>query len=285
MKNSIFLFMIIPLFLTAQNTHTELGDVQWIRDYDKALELSQKNNKPVFILFQEVPGCATCRNYGNNVLSDPIIVEMIEDLFIPLAIFNNKGGDDRKILQKYSEPSWNNPVVRIVNAKGEDISGRLAGNYSKAGVVDRMVKSYDILGKKIPTYADVIHRELNDQTEEAYYSMYCFWSGEAHFGNEDAVLSTEAGWMNGKEVVKVLYDPTEISKKDLDAHAVNGKCRSEQYNNNFRVDNTPQYYLENSPYAALDLTPAQRTKVNAALGSRQDPKKWLSPRQVASLNH
>jgi len=34
----------------------ELGDVQWLRDLDTAVSNSSKTNKPIAILFQEVPG-------------------------------------------------------------------------------------------------------------------------------------------------------------------------------------------------------------------------------------
>ena len=34
----------------------ELGTVKWTRDHDAALALSAKSGKPVFLLFQEVPG-------------------------------------------------------------------------------------------------------------------------------------------------------------------------------------------------------------------------------------
>jgi len=34
----------------------ELGTVKWSRDLDAALEASKKSAKPVFLLFQEVPG-------------------------------------------------------------------------------------------------------------------------------------------------------------------------------------------------------------------------------------
>jgi len=64
--------------------------VHWYRDYDKALVVAAKEDKDVLLLFQEVPGCSTCRNYGHNVLSHPLMVEAIESLFVPLAIFNNK---------------------------------------------------------------------------------------------------------------------------------------------------------------------------------------------------
>jgi hypothetical protein len=34
----------------------ELGDVQWLRKLDTAVENSKKEDKPIAILFQEVPG-------------------------------------------------------------------------------------------------------------------------------------------------------------------------------------------------------------------------------------
>ena len=116
----------------------ELGKVNWYRDYDVATSLSEKENKPVLILFQEVPGCSTCRNYGKDVLSNPLMVEAIEDLFIPLVIHNNKGGKDRQILNQFNEPSWNNPVVRIVDSKGKNLTPRVSGNYSPKGLHQAM---------------------------------------------------------------------------------------------------------------------------------------------------
>lgn len=34
----------------------EVGTVNWQTDHDKAFALSEKSGKPVFLLFQEVPG-------------------------------------------------------------------------------------------------------------------------------------------------------------------------------------------------------------------------------------
>jgi hypothetical protein len=72
-------------------------------------------------------------------LSSPVIIKTIETHFIPLAIFNNKPGKDNAILKRYGEPSWNNPVVRIVDAKGENLIWRIAGDYSKSRVAQEML--------------------------------------------------------------------------------------------------------------------------------------------------
>ena len=133
-----------------QEQAQELGKVAWYRDFDQALAHSSKEDKPVFILFQEVPGCLTCRNYGKGVLSHSVIVETIEEYFIPLAIFNNKGGKDSEVLKRYDEPSWNNPVVRIVDAKGKNLIRRIAGDYSIARVAQEMIRVLAERQKTIP---------------------------------------------------------------------------------------------------------------------------------------
>jgi len=43
-------------------------------------------------------------------------------------------------------------------------------------------------------------------------------------------------------------------------------------------------HLRASAYVQVDLTPLQRTRVNSALAAGEDPRKWLSPRQRASLD-
>ena len=88
----IILFFFASLSLAAQertdatDQDEELGKISWYRSYQVALEQSALKNKPVLILFQEVPGCATCRNYGLNVLSHPLMIKAVENEFIPLAI-------------------------------------------------------------------------------------------------------------------------------------------------------------------------------------------------------
>ncbi len=51
-------FVLLPPLLLApvSDNPKELGLVHWGRDLDVALEASQKSERPVFLLFQEVPG-------------------------------------------------------------------------------------------------------------------------------------------------------------------------------------------------------------------------------------
>ena len=90
----------------------EIGTVAWGRDFDEALKQSGETGKPVLVLFQEVPGCQGCQDFGKTVLTQPLLVEAIEDEFVPVVVYNNQGGQDREILERYQEPAWNYQVIR-----------------------------------------------------------------------------------------------------------------------------------------------------------------------------
>ncbi len=260
----------------------ELGDVHWLRSYETALAKSKSEGKSILILFQEVPGCSTCRTYGNEVLTNPLIVEAIETHFIPLAIYNNKAGSDGEVLKRFNEPAWNNPVVRVVDEKGIDVLPRLNGNYSAAGLAETMVSALIRSSGNAPVYLQLLADELSAKkrgTQTVTYSMYCFWSGEALFGELNGVIKTTAGFQDGKEVVKIEYDPTIISRSQLDKASLKLQCKVPS-NGSFRNDDTPKYYLSNHRYKKIVMLEIQKCRVNSAIAEGQDPDVFLSPRQL-----
>jgi len=287
----------------------ELGKVKWLRDLKEASSQSASSNKPIFLLFQEVPGCATCRNYGHNVLSHPLIVEAIETYFVPLAIYNNKEGKDREVLNYFKEPSWNNPVVRIIDHKKNNLTTRISGNYSALALTEAMIEVLKQEQKAIPPYLDLLHEELMIKaqgTETAYLSMYCFWSGEKKIADIDGVIETQAGFMDGREVVKVDFSPSIISYDDLLKSAKTKSCAGHVYSDNlvqqltaekvvgsehasekksFRMDKETKYYLYKSSYKYIPMTKLQAVKANSLIGQGQSPNEVLSPRQVALLKY
>ncbi|MEM7551993.1 MAG: VPGUxxT family thioredoxin-like (seleno)protein, type 2 [Bacteroidota bacterium] len=263
----------------------ELGAVSWYRNYKTATQASAEKGKPILILFQEVPGCATCRNYGNNVLRNPLMVEAIEDLFIPLVIFNNKGGEDRITLNQFNEPSWNNPVVRIVDEEGGNLVKRVAGNYSAKGLYKAMQTALINQNQLIPEYFNLLGKELSasNNLKEDYYKMYCFWSGEKHLGAKDGVIKTESGFMNGYEVVKVTYDENEIDKGALTSYAKKGNILPISEDGYRFSGKDHLFYLKRTNYQYLPLSDLQKTKINSALGSGFRAEKYLSPKQLEWL--
>jgi hypothetical protein len=42
--------------LAAGDDPVELGQVDWLRDHDAAFEQARRTEKPVLLLFQEIPG-------------------------------------------------------------------------------------------------------------------------------------------------------------------------------------------------------------------------------------
>lgn len=304
----IITFLLSIVLNPTDNNPVELGKVSWLRDYDKALELSKEVDKPVFILFQEVPGCSTCKNYGNNVLSHPFIVEAIEDEFVPLVIYNNKGGADGKVLEKYNEPTWNNPVVRIVDGNGKNIVKRLNANYSQKGITNTMITALLNSNKIVPDYLHFFAEELDvksGELKESYVSMYCFWTGEKVIGDIKGVAETEAGFMDGKEVVKFTYNPSLVSYDDILKTAGSAKCADSAYTDDkkeqglakkitkrearntkpYRSDKTPKYYLANTVYQYLPMSTYQSQKINVALGKGNSALDYLSPRQKEMLQY
>ena len=304
--------IILILFSTIFNANVEnpeeLGKVKWIRNYEQALTLSKSHDKPVFILFQEVPGCSTCKNYGNDVLSHPFIVEAIEDNFIPLVIYNNKGGKDGEVLKKYKEPTWNNPVVRVVDHQGDNIVDRLAGNYNIEGITNTIISSMLASNKLVPDYLHLLAEELTlnqGQLKESYVSMYCFWTGEKVIGDIKGVAETEAGFMDGKEVVKFKYNPNLVKYEDIIKTASGSKCADIAYTDDemeqkkaenlikkqaraikrYKSDKTPKYYLSNTVYQYIPMTKLQALRLNSAIGNNRSPFDYLSPRQLQLVEH
>lgn len=285
---SLGLFFLFGFSAHSQSddSPTELGQVNWNRNLDKGISLSKKSDKPILLLFQEVPGCMTCQRYGSDVLSHPLIVETIERFFIPVAIYNNKGGSDAEVLKYFNEPAWNNPVVRIINADKENITERLSSNYSPSGLVGAMIDAISNCGQETPAYLKLLFQELsNDPTEFATYSMYCFWSGESHFGRKNGVVWTEPGFASGREVVKVRYDPSVIAKSELDKYAAETSCSAVAKPKNYKIDKEPKYYLSKSNFRFIPLSPLQQTKINGALGAGKDPAIFLSTKQQELLNN
>jgi len=307
LRTLVALFSLLFLTQVGYAQPEELGRVDWLRDFAEAQQQSAQEGKPIFILFQEVPGCATCQRYGVQVLSHPLIVEAIETYFVPLAIYNNKGGKDREVLQRFNEPTWNNPVVRITTEKGADIHERLSGDYSPLFVTLALVDVLERRNVVVPNYLRLLREELLSRaggTEETTFAMYCFWTGEKTYGQVDGVVHTEPGWMHGKEVVKVEYDPRRISYTELLEVGRAAACADAAYTGDqaernvasqalgrgkvaepgpYRQDRADKYYLSRTAYRYVPMTDLQATRINARLGHRQNPDDLLSPRQLRLL--
>jgi hypothetical protein len=287
----------------------ELGRVHWLRDFDEAKAFAQATGKPIFLLFQEIPGCAGCKAFGDQPLSHPLVVEAIEDLFVPVAIHNNKPGKDAEILKRFNETAWNYPVARLLDAKGVDLIPRQEGLFAVGEIATRMIAALKAAQREAPAYLQLVADESNTAPgshEVVTFAMSCFWEGEAKLGGIDGVISTRAGFVDASEAVEVVYNPQRVKYEDLVTSAQQMQCASvvyahtEEQLKQARAIAGPRarklerpakdapasdqkHTLAHNTLNYLPLTPMQATKVNAALHTNQDYRPWLSPRQIELL--
>ena len=225
----------LPAILVAQASGVsdlrqpcELGRVHWNRDLDAARRSSAKTGSPVLVLFQEVPGCDTCRNFGSQPLSQPLIVEAIETLFIPVLVYNNKPSD-AEVLASFKEPSWNNPVIRYLDEAGKDVIPRKDRVWGLGETASRMIEALGATGSDVPSYLRMIAAEAAVKFETATLAMHCFWEGEAKLGSLDGVVGTQSAFFDGQEVVRLRFDPDRIDFARLVREASRLECAQTVY--------------------------------------------------------
>jgi len=308
MKPALFALtlMLTPMSRTVASTPQpeEAGKVTWGRILESALASSAQTGKPVFALFQEIPGCAGCKQFGRDVMSNPMLVEAVENEFTPLLIHNNKGGRDAEVLKRFGEPAWNYQVVRFLNANAEDIIPRKDQVWDTSGIAERMIAALTQAKRPVPAYLTLLAAEHSSRLKQAVFAMYCFWTGELALGQIDGVITTEAGFMAGHEVTLVKYDPAVISLPQLITSAEKVECANAVWvpatdlpsatTTRFKVGTISGYrtapisdqkkQIGGTAAEKLQLSPAQATKVNAWI--RTDAAKassFLTPSQQARL--
>ncbi|MEO0444662.1 MAG: VPGUxxT family thioredoxin-like (seleno)protein, type 2 [Verrucomicrobiota bacterium] len=322
-RHALFLGALAMLTSACQGEPSqpvETGTVTWKRDLGEALGEAKESGKPVFLLFQEVPGCAGCRQFGKEVLSHPALVEIIEDAFVPLLIRNNQPGRDAEVLAYYREPAWNYQVVRFVDEKGQDLIPRRDRVWELEPLAKRMIQALERAEQMVPTKLTLLAEgkpvaaaEEPSSHRLAAFAMHCFWTGELELGKLDGVHRTEAGWLEGREVTLVDYDPSVLPLETLVRKAAAVRCAEKVYlprkearspesiaavskaSRSLRIGTLEGYetarasdqkkQLQGTPFAQLDLTPEQATKVNA--WARRSPRKaleFLTEEQRAEVN-
>jgi hypothetical protein len=263
------------------NKEPELGLVHWERDFATAKLRAEKEHKPLFLLFQEIPGCDTCTGFGKHVLSDPLLVAAIEQCFVPTVVRNNVEGKEKLVLEQYQEPAWNNPVVRLLDSNGKDVIPRADGIWDQHGIAVRMIAALETTKQPVPGYLQIARDESDPRTEQAVFEMHCFWEGEAVLGAMPGVTATKAAFVGDAEVVEVTFLPAFVTRAKLTGLAQSRSCKPITPT---KIQPAPasdqKHALAGTVYAAFHLTPMQRMKVHSALTLGADPNAWLMPAQI-----
>lgn len=239
-------------------------------------------------------------------MSHPIIVDTIENSFVPLLTHNNSIGDAAQ-LKRFDEPSWNYQVVRFLDSEGKDIIPRKDKVWDIKALTKRMILTLKKSDKEIPPLLKLLDQETDTSNHaQAAFAMYCFWTGELKLGAFEGVITTEAGHYGGREVTLVTYDKSQLSLKGLLTQATAINCFDKAYVPPNLVKSAKSYtsspvgtltrgyekarssdqkrQIRGTSYAKLNLSPAQATKVNSfARSNPQKAKSYLTKRQLSEL--
>jgi len=169
-----------------------------------------------------------------------------------------------------------------------------------------MIEVLKAAKRPVPKYLKTLAIENNKKNHaESAFAMYCFWTGEVELGKIEGVVSTEAGWLEGGEVTRVVYDKERVSLQDLTRMAAVAGCARKVYaaenevgaiknvstgklDKSYRKARSSDQKKQLSNWKALrklpGLTEMQLTKVNAfAPSNMNEAMEWLSPRQRSVL--
>jgi hypothetical protein len=147
-----------------------------------------------------------------------------------------------------------------------------------------MHRALELATQPVPHYLTLLEDELLARergTETATFTMYCFWSGEGTLGAVPGVVETEPGFQDGREVVKVVFDPQVVTQAGLEELAQPKGIAACSKNDGFRGDREPKYYLAQTNWRFVPMSTLQACRANALVGQGQSPASVLSPRQVA----
>lgn len=239
-----------------------------------------------------------------------MLVEAIEDLFVPVLVYNNTP-EDEAILKSFGEPSWNNPVVRFLDSGGSDLIPRADGVWTTSPLARRMLEALRSAGRESPSWLQLVAAAGPENPASATFAMHCYWEGEAKLGAIEGVLSTRSAWIGELEVVQLVFDPAVVDYQTLVKEAQKNECAStvfahsaeqqqqaaalvgEQHVQQLHDESSAKdakasdqkYALSGTLYRFLPLTELQAVRINAALasGDADAAAAVTSPRQQEML--
>ena len=88
-------------------------------------------------------------------------------------IRNNVDGYEKEVLERYDEPTWNNPVIRFVDGDGKDILPRKDRVWLLGDVTARVVQVLEAAEQKVPAWLATLWDETSsEEVQTASFAMY-----------------------------------------------------------------------------------------------------------------
>lgn len=76
-----------------------------------------------------------------------------------MCIYNNHKGEDARVLKQFEEPSWNNPVLRIVGTDQKDVVARNGRGWNVQAVARQMSDALTARSRAVPGYLSALLAE------------------------------------------------------------------------------------------------------------------------------
>ena len=287
-------FAFGTMMLNLEDTNNSMdfaGKVSWNDSGAKASEKAAASNKQILQL-ESKSGFKTADQFGDAILSHPLIVEIIEDHFVPVL---KKPSDD-----------VSRPTISVLTGNGTEVLAVQKAPTSIDAMVDFLMTAMAKANQSVPDYLNFARSIRSDSTETAEFAMHCYWEGEAKLGSIHGVHTTRSGWRGGLEVVQLEYSPNVVDYQKLLNAAQSFDCASKVFTHSQAqqgiakqiVGNKAEhavgpmrdakasdqkYYLLHTIYKYLPLTERQATKINSLAKLRKTPGNILSPRQQKLL--
>ncbi len=88
-------------------------------------------------------------------------------------IRNNVEGYEKGVLERFDEPTWNNPVMRFVDGQGKDILPRKDRVWDLGDVTSRVVQVLEAAQQPVPAWLSTLWDETSsEEVQVASFAMY-----------------------------------------------------------------------------------------------------------------
>ena len=278
------------------------GRVEWILDPEDARMRSGSEGKPILLLVQNETKNGEGIEYWEAMLSQPLIVEAVESLFVPFAVKTN-GGEKDRWLSGIPGGGSQQFLIRITDRSFNDLIERITGIGGMQALLSSMILALESQSMDVPEYVRILYVESmeSESRETALFPVHCFWAGEVELGPSSGILETTPGRIGNREVVEVVFDKSVTSYGELleescdlglseNAYALNDeqeRVASELMGpekvtqpGEMTPDKKPKYYLRRTTYRYVPMTERQAILVNSDIFLKRDPQVRLSPRQI-----
>jgi hypothetical protein len=209
----------------SQALPAELGAISWQRDLEGSLAAAAAGDGIVLVFFVRIGDARKQIEFGEAVLSNPLLVEAIETEFLPVAIYETGPGEHERVRHRYSEAAADGPVLRFLDPQGSDILPRGEAVWTVHDVAQRLVSALTARGRGVPGYLRILAEETDPAAlERTTLAVEDQHRAEGELGALAGVVEARSGWLGGYKIVEVAFRPQELLFESLIQQALDLKC-------------------------------------------------------------